>query len=72
MARGTIARMRRGAEATWQSRGWPMRGAGGAQSATTWQEATRPRGSMWAPVWGARWQEGGKAVGGPMGIVGPW
>ena len=30
VARGTTARVRRGAEATWQSRGWPTRGAGGA------------------------------------------
>ena len=55
VARGTIERMRRGAEATWQSRGWPTRGAGGAQGTATWQEATRPRGSRWAPVWGAMW-----------------
>ena len=41
MAHGTTARVRRGAEATWQSRGWPTRGAGGAQGADTWQEATR-------------------------------
>ena len=48
VARGTTARERRGAEATWQSRGWPTRGVGGAQGADTWQEATRvhagPRG----------------------------
>ena len=31
MARGTTARMRRGSEATWQGRGWPTRGAGGAR-----------------------------------------
>ena len=40
--------MRRDTKATWQSRGWPTRGAGGAQGADTWQEATRvhagPRG----------------------------
>ena len=30
VARGIIARMRRGTEATWQGRGWPARGAGGA------------------------------------------
>ena len=45
---GTTARMRRGTEATWQGRGWPTRGAGGAQGADTLQEATRvhadPRG----------------------------
>ena len=48
VARGTTARMRRGTEGTWQGRGWPTRGAGGAQGADTWQEATRvhagPRG----------------------------
>ena len=40
--------MRRGTEATWQGRGLPTLGAGGAQGADTWQEATRvhagPRG----------------------------
>ena len=41
MERGTTALMRRGAEATWQGCGWPTRGAGGAQAANTWQEATR-------------------------------
>ena len=48
VARGTTARMSHSAEATWQSRGWPTRGAGGAQGVDTWQEATRvhasPRG----------------------------
>ena len=33
--------MRRGSEATWQGCRWPTRGAGGAQAADTWQEATR-------------------------------
>ena len=69
MERGTIIRMRSGAEATSQSRGWPTRGAGGAQGVATWQEAMLPRGSTWAPVWGATWQEG-TVVGGPTGIVG--
>ena len=41
ITRGTTVRVRRGAEATWQSRKWPTRGAGGAQGADTWQEATR-------------------------------
>ena len=41
VARETTAWMRRGTEATWQSHGWPARGAGGAQCADTWQEATR-------------------------------
>ena len=57
MARETTARVRHGAEATWQSRGWPTRGAGGAQGANTWQEATRVHGSTRMPVWGATWQE---------------
>ena len=70
MARGTTARVRRGAEATWQSRGWPTRGAGGAQGAATLQGATHPRESTWAPVWGATWQVG-LAAGGPTSMVGP-
>ena len=41
MACGTTARMRCGTEATWQGHGLPTRGAGGAQGAHTWQEATR-------------------------------
>ena len=41
VARGTIALMRRGTEATWQGSGWPARGAGGAKGTDTWQEATR-------------------------------
>ena len=41
VALGTTARMRRGTAATWQGRGLPTRGAGGAQGANTWQEATR-------------------------------
>ena len=41
MTRGTTARVRRGAEATWQSRGWPTQSTRGAQGANTWQEATR-------------------------------
>ena len=57
VARETTAWMRCGAEATWQDRGWPTRGAGGAQGADTWQEATRVHGSMRTPVWGATWQE---------------
>ena len=49
MERGTSARMRRGAEATWQGREWPTRGPCGAQGADTWQEATcvhGPRGRL--------------------------
>ena len=57
VARGTTAQVRRGAEATWQSRGWPTRGARGAQGPDTWQEATRVHGSTRTPVWGAMWQE---------------
>ena len=56
VASGSSGELTRGAEATWQSRGWPTRGAGGAQGATTWQGATHPRESTWAPVWGATWQ----------------
>ena len=48
VARGTTTWVRRGTEGTWQSHGWPAQGAGGAQGADTWQEATRvhagPRG----------------------------
>ena len=60
MACGTTARVRRGAEATWQPVGGPHEAQGGAQSAATWQGATRPRGSTWAPVWGATWQRTGR------------
>ena len=56
VARRTTAWMRRDTEATWQGRGWPMRGAGGAD---TWQEATW-QGRGW-PMRGAggadTWQE---------------
>ena len=55
VARGTTERMRRVAEATWQGRGWPAQGTGGAQGADTWQEATR---FTRMPVWGATWREG--------------
>ena len=41
VARGITAWMRRGTKAMWQRHGWPARGAGGAQGADTWQEATR-------------------------------
>ena len=70
MARGTTAQMRRGAEATWQGCGWPTRGAGGAQSADTWQEATRVHGSTRTPVWGATWQER-VGIWRAHGLVGP-
>ena len=70
MARGTTARMRRGSEATWQGREWPTRGAGGAQGADTWQEATRVHGSMRTPVWGATWHER-VGIWRAHGLVGP-
>ena len=70
LARGTTARVRRDTEATWQSRGWPTRGAGSTQGANTWQEATRVHASTRMPMWGATWQEW-SAIGGPTGIVGP-
>ena len=69
VARGTTGRVRRGAEATWQSRGWPTRGAGGTQGAATWQGATSPHGSTWAPGGVPRGR--GLADGGPTGVVGP-
>ena len=65
VARETTVRMRRGTKATWQGRGWPTRGAGGAQDADTWQEATRvhagprgrscgaPRGRRGVGIWRA-------------------
>ena len=66
IARGTTSRMRRGTETTWQGRGWPTRGAGGAQGADTRQEATLVHGSTRTPVWSATWQRG-LAFGGPTG-----
>ena len=60
VAHGTTAWVRRDAVATSQSRGWPTQGAGGAQGADTWQEATR------TPVRGTTWQVG-LAYGGPTG-----
>ena len=59
LARRTTALMRRGTEATWQGSGWSARGAGGAEVADTWQEATRSR-------WSTTWQSG-LADGGPTG-----
>ena len=38
MVHGTCAQMRRGTEATWQGRAWPMQGASGVNM---WQEATQ-------------------------------
>ena len=68
VARGTTARMRCGTESTWQSRGWPTRGAGGAQGAYTWQEATRVHaGPPDARVGCHMAGGGGSAFGGPTG-----
>ena len=67
--RGTTARMRRGAEATWQGCGWPTRGARGAQGVDTRQEGTRVHASTRTPVWGATWQRVG--IWRAHGIVGP-
>ena len=67
VACGTTEWMRCGVEATWQGRGWPAQGIGGAQDADTWQEAT---GSTRTPVWGATWREGSQ-VKGPRDS-GPW
>ena len=41
VAHGTTAQMRRHTKATWQGRGWPTRGAGGAHRA--WTRGRRPR-----------------------------
>ena len=68
MARGTTARMRRGAEATWQGRGWPTRGARGAQGADTWQEATRVHVDARE---GRHVAIGGRHMEGPW-VGGPW
>ena len=70
VARRTTARMRRGSVATWQGRRWPTQGAGGAQGADTWQEATRVHGSTRTPVWGATWQER-VGIWRAHGLVGP-
>ena len=67
--RRTTAQMRRGTEATWQGRGWPTRGAGGAEGADTWHEATRvhvgPRGRRVGRH--VACGGGGLAYGGPTG-----
>ena len=63
VACGTTARMRRGTKATWQGRGWPARGAGGAWGADTWQEATR----VHADAREGRHVAGGSASEGPTG-----
>ena len=63
VARGTTARMQRGAEATWQGRGWPTRGA---QGADTWQEATHVHAGPHGCPCGAPHARG-SAGGGPTG-----
>ena len=68
VAHGTTAWMRRGTEATWQSHGWPSRGAGCAQGADTWQEATRVHADARE---GATCGERGWRVKGPQ-VSGPW
>ena len=67
VARETTARMRHGAEATWQGRGWPTRGAGGAQGADMWQEATRVHADSRV----GRHVAGGWQMEGPR-VSGPW
>ena len=56
--------MRRGAEGTWQGRGWPTRDAGGVRGADTWQEATRVHADAHM---GRHVAGGGSAFGGPTG-----
>ena len=67
VARRTTARMQCGTEATWQGRGWPTRGAGGAQGVDTWQEATRVHASPRRCQCGAPRGKRGSAFGGPTG-----
>ena len=71
VARETTTWMRRGSEATWQGRGWPTRGTGGAQDVDAWQEAKgSTRVHVGAPVGshvagtGGRWRA--------HGYSGPW
>ena len=71
VVRRTTARVRRGAKATWQSRGWPTRGAGGAQGADTWQEATRVHAGPRGRLCGAPRGNGGRHLEGPR-VSGPW
>ena len=71
VARETIAWMRRGTKATWQGRGWPTRGAGGAQGVDTWQEATRVHACPRGRSCGAPHGERGWRVKGPR-VSGPW
>ena len=70
VARGTTARVRRSDEATWQSRGWPTRGAGDAHGTNTWQEATRVHaGPREHPCGAPRGR--GRQMEGPR-VSGPW
>ena len=71
VAGGTTARVRRGAEATWQSRGWPTRVAGGAQGADTWQDATRVQAGLQGRPCGAPRGRYGRQLEGPR-VSGPW
>ena len=69
MASGTTAQMRCGTKATWQGRGWPTRGAGGAQSADTWHKAMwllvrAPHGIVGVGSWRAH------GLGGPTNMIG--
>ena len=70
VARRTTSRVRRGVEATWQSRGWPTRSAGGVQGADMWQEATRVH-AVHADARVGRHVEMGVVIWSAHGIVGP-
>ena len=74
VARGTTARMQHDTKATWQGRGWPTWGVGGAQGADTWQEATRVHAGPRVRPCGAppgKRGGGGRHVEGPR-VSGPW
>ena len=64
--------MRRGSKATWQGRGWPTRGAGGARRGHVAKRHATTR-VTWAPVWGAMWQAGKWRAHGNSGtLVSSW
>ena len=69
VARGTTVQMRRGFEATWQGRGWPTRGAGGARRGHVAKSHATTRVHVGARV--GRHMARGFAYGGPTGKVGP-